>query len=302
MLAKSVSGGSAPAQAAGAATSDKPDDAATSAATDPDPSAAALALILQSMAAAQAPSPAAQANPPAPAAQEGTNATNAIDAAGSSQGKDGSTGASLQNLLSLLGEDADSDLEPAPKPGLTDNSDPMAVQAAPTDNSAALNASAASAQMSAASHFQLQHSAAAPDNEVKSPVGSAAWADELGGKVTWMAHQGIQSASLQLSPEHLGPVEVHISVQDGGTSVWFGASQADTRAALEQALPRLREMFATQGMSLADAGVSRQAPQQQPKQAPVSGVTALTATAAADSPVGSAALLHIRLGLLDTYA
>ena len=138
---------------------------------------------------------------------------------------------------------------------------------------------------------------------MKSPVGTSAWADELGGKITWMAKQGIESASLRLSPEHLGPVEVHISVQNGATSVTFGAAQADTRTALEQALPRLREMFANQGLTLADAGVSREPPRQPqtkpPAIASISGVSGVSVDGVSSV---TTALPPIRLGLLDTYA
>src|SRR5581483_4557197 len=101
---------------------------------------------------------------------------------------------------------------------------------------------------------------------LSSPVGTSAWTDELGAKMTWMAHQGIESASLQLSPEHLGPVQVSISVHQGQASVWFGAAQPDTRTALQQSLPQLRQLFASQGLSLSDAGVSREPPRGQSRQ------------------------------------
>jgi flagellar hook-length control protein FliK len=135
-----------------------------------------------------------------------------------------------------------------------------------------------------------------------SQVGTDAWTDELGTKLTWMAHQGIESASLQLSPEHLGPLQVNISVHDGQASVWFGAAQPDTRAALEQSLPQLRQLFASQGLSLADAGVSRESPRGQDRQNS-SRSTAPTATIAAvhlDSSGSQTAAGG--LGLLDTYA
>jgi flagellar hook-length control protein FliK len=138
---------------------------------------------------------------------------------------------------------------------------------------------------------------------VSSPVGSNAWADELGTKVTWMAHQGIESASLQLSPEHLGPLQVTISVRDGQASVWFGAAQPDTRTALQQSLPQLRQLFASQGLTLSDAGVSRESPRGQDRQrltrtgSSISGVSA----ASLDSSSGSASLSG-GVGLVDTYA
>jgi flagellar hook-length control protein FliK len=130
-------------------------------------------------------------------------------------------------------------------------------------------------------------------------VGTAAWADEIGARVVMMTESGTHTASLKLSPEHLGPLEISITVRDDKASVWFGAAHADTRAAIETALPRLREMFAAQGLSLADAGVFREPPrEQQPVVRSSSGsmgqgdaVEEVTATAA-----------RARLGLVDAYA
>ncbi len=301
---------------ANASTAAKTADDGQADPVQPDPVAMALALVAQSMAAAQqSQGPAAAAKGTSPASADGSDAASAgavgaagpvSGAAGSTQGVDGSaaagsSGLSMQNLISLLTE-ADSDSEPAlheaTKP------DPTASAPANSDSSGGSSTSgpsSANPHMSVGSHFALQHAAAdAPTPAVKSPVGTSAWADELGGKITWMAHQGIDSASLRLSPEHLGPVEVRISVQDGATSVMFGAAHADTRAAIEQALPRLREMFATQGLTLTDAGVSREPPKQQSKPSQVGALSAISA-AAEDGPSASSAL-RVRLGLLDTYA
>jgi flagellar hook-length control protein FliK len=95
---------------------------------------------------------------------------------------------------------------------------------------------------------------------VAAPVGTPAWTEEIGARMTWMAEQGRHTASLKLSPEQLGPLEIRISIREDQASVWFGAAHADTRAAIEHALPRLREMFAAQGLSLTDAGVFQEAP------------------------------------------
>jgi flagellar hook-length control protein FliK len=111
--------------------------------------------------------------------------------------------------------------------------------------------------------------------------------------------QGKHTASLRLSPEHLGPLEIQISMNDDQASVYFGAAHADTRAALENALPKLREMFASQGLSLADAGVHREPPRQQGNpaaQSPASG------NFAAENGEQTVAAAHVRLGLLDAYA
>jgi flagellar hook-length control protein FliK len=132
---------------------------------------------------------------------------------------------------------------------------------------------------------------------VHAPVGTAAWADEIGARVVMMSESGSHTASLKLSPEHLGPLEISIQVRDDKASVWFGAAHADTRAAIENALPRLREMFEAQGLSLSDAGVFREPPREQAvvKNNTTSGIGEPTDEVAA---VGTRA----KLGLIDAYA
>ena len=112
---------------------------------------------------------------------------------------------------------------------------------------------------------------------IQSPVGSAAFADEVTSRVTSLAQSGITQAQLQLNPTDLGPVQVHITMQSGQASVWFGATHSDTRAALEQSLPRLREMFASAGLPLSDSGVFREPPQQ-PQSQPAAGNSRMPAS------------------------
>jgi flagellar hook-length control protein FliK len=208
----------------------------------------------------------------------------------------------IQDLISLLPQGSAGDTTSASADLVRADASANAAAIAPqVDANAVAGTAAPAAHMSVASHFALQHpnsDAGGITADLRAPVGTPAWNDELGGQLTWMAHQGIESASLHLSPEHLGPLEIRISVREGDASVWFGATQADTRTALEQALPRLRELFATQGLTLADAGVSREPPRGQSKSnlprgiAPVSGVGSDELSIAA----------RVRLGLVDTYA
>ena len=82
-------------------------------------------------------------------------------------------------------------------------------------------------------------------------------------------------------------------------NVWFGAQQADTRAALIDALPRLREMFAANGLSLGEANVSQEAPRQDSEAA-----RAFRGEAAAESAVTRdlPRQTRVSLGMIDTYA
>ena len=91
---------------------------------------------------------------------------------------------------------------------------------------------------------------------IDTPMKDSAWADALGSRVSWLLTRNIPSAELRLSPAELGTVQVQISVDDNTAKIAFSAGQAVAREALEAALPRLRDMFSDNGMTLADASVS----------------------------------------------
>lgn len=143
-----------------------------------------------------------------------------------------------------------------------------------------------------------QQTEAPVQRSMHTPVGTRAWENELGTQINWMTERGHQAASLRLSPEHLGPLEVRISIKDDQASVWFGAAHADTRAAIESALPRLREMMASQGLALNDAGVFKEPPQQQPH-------ARIDRGNGSEANGGTEELQSVtvsRLGLVDAYA
>lgn len=72
----------------------------------------------------------------------------------------------------------------------------------------------------------------------------------LSERVQWLVKEGIQSAELTLHPQDMGPIRIEMSIDGTATSIDFAATQADTRAAIEQALPRLRDLLAEQGLQL----------------------------------------------------
>ena len=171
-----------------------------------------------------------------------------------------------------------------------------------TTDSGGTDAAQAAAGLQAASLTRPNSSVGAATLTIHAPVGSTAFADEVSARVTGLAQSGITQAQLQLNPADLGPVQVHITMQAGQASVWFGATHADTRAALEQSLPRLRELFAGAGMPLTDSGVFREPPQQQQAQTqPLSSNARATLGEAVVAPTVTQ-VANIRLSLLDTYA
>lgn len=93
------------------------------------------------------------------------------------------------------------------------------------------------------------------------PLDQAGWDRVLGQRLSWMIESGNHSVDIALDPPELGPLQVRISTQNDQAQVHFVSSQAAVRDALEQALPRLRDMLEAQGLQLAHADVSDQSPQ-----------------------------------------
>lgn len=85
-----------------------------------------------------------------------------------------------------------------------------------------------------------------------------AWGDEFSQKITWMATQQNQSAELHLNPPQLGPLDVSIKMNGDQATATFTSPHAAVRDAIEQAMPKLREMLADSGITLGNAMVSDQ--------------------------------------------
>jgi flagellar hook-length control protein FliK len=137
-------------------------------------------------------------------------------------------------------------------------------QAAPAldlaDASAANAAPAALGALQAA--MQTVHAPATHVDKLMPAVGTPAWDQALGQKIVWMAQGGEQSATLTMNPPDLGPMQVVLSISNNQATVDFMSAQPEVRAALESALPRLREMMSESGVQLGQANVSAGSQQQ----------------------------------------
>lgn len=91
---------------------------------------------------------------------------------------------------------------------------------------------------------------------VDMPVLESGWDKLISERVLLMANGRLQNAELRLTPAELGPLRVQVTVEDGAAHVAFQAQHALTREAIEQAMPRLREMLADSGLSLGQTSVS----------------------------------------------
>lgn len=72
----------------------------------------------------------------------------------------------------------------------------------------------------------------------------------LGDQVLMMAGQGINKAHLSLNPHELGPVEIRLSMVNDEVSIQVASANAMVRDTIEDAMPRLRELFDEAGLKL----------------------------------------------------
>lgn len=106
----------------------------------------------------------------------------------------------------------------------------------------------------------------APVMEIAAPVGSPGWGNALADKVTWMSSQGSQVAELHLNPQHLGPLDVQLTIVNDQASAVFVSHHPAVREAIEAAMPRLRDMLAESGIMLGNTMVGAESFQQQQQQ------------------------------------
>ncbi|MCL1530287.1 flagellar hook-length control protein FliK [Xanthomonas nasturtii] len=132
-------------------------------------------------------------------------------------------------------------------------------------------------------------------------LGSDNFDDAIGARMSWLADQKIGHAHIKVTPNEMGPVEVRLHLDGDKVNASFTAANADTRQALEQSLPRLREMLGQNGFQLGQADVGQQ---QQNPSGNRNGANGSGNGLSLDDapPVGIPSVVLRQRGLLDAYA
>ena len=93
---------------------------------------------------------------------------------------------------------------------------------------------------------------------MQAPMQSREWAGEMAQRLVMMVSSKLNKAEIQLNPREMGTIDVKVSVKHDQANVIFSSHVAPTRDALEQAIPRLREMMEQNGVALGDVDVRDQ--------------------------------------------
>lgn len=84
------------------------------------------------------------------------------------------------------------------------------------------------------------------------------WSQQFGQQMLQFVQRGDRQVELRLNPAELGPLSISLRVDEQGAQAHFLSAHASVRAAVEQAIPQLRESLAEQGITLAEAQVGEQ--------------------------------------------
>lgn len=89
------------------------------------------------------------------------------------------------------------------------------------------------------------------------------WPQQFGEKVVWMTKTDVQSAQISLNPPELGPIQITLNLSGDQAKISFASPHLEVRQSIESALPQLKEMLSSSGISLGQANVGANLQQQQ---------------------------------------
>jgi flagellar hook-length control protein FliK len=84
------------------------------------------------------------------------------------------------------------------------------------------------------------------------------FAGEMTARMKMLVRDGVREARIQLHPAELGRLQVTVNMDGDQARVAFVAESNAARDAIEQSLPRLRELFEQAGLQLAQSDVGQQ--------------------------------------------
>jgi flagellar hook-length control protein FliK len=96
-----------------------------------------------------------------------------------------------------------------------------------------------------------------PAYPITPSISQSGWDEAIGQRLVWMASQNIQTATLNINPEHLGPLQVQIQMDSNQqANVQFFSALPEVRLALQNSIPMLSQMLEQTGIHLGQSDVS----------------------------------------------
>jgi flagellar hook-length control protein FliK len=166
------------------------------------------------------------------------------------------------------------------------------------DRASDVSASAIAAPFAIAAHGDTM-----PQVTIAPRMDTPEWQPAFAHNVKMLVNDGVTGATLQLNPAEFGPIQVRIVMTEQRADISFMVTSTDANAALQSALPELRDQLARSGIQLGQTSVGAQS--QNPHQpAPAPRPTVATAgTPGTSAPAGAPQPVRPRSSSqIDTFA
>lgn len=99
---------------------------------------------------------------------------------------------------------------------------------------------------------------ASPTQVLNAPLATPQWQQGLGQQLVALHQRGAQQMELHLRPADLGPLSISLKVDDQLAQLQLFSTNPQVRAAIEQAIPQLRQTLEESGIQLGEATVGEQ--------------------------------------------
>jgi len=93
---------------------------------------------------------------------------------------------------------------------------------------------------------------------LQTQISNPEWGSDFSKRIQFLVKNNMQHADLRLDPPDMGKIHVKINLSQDQASVSFVSAHGNVRDAIEQAMPRLRELLNESGIQLGNTDVASQ--------------------------------------------
>ena len=109
------------------------------------------------------------------------------------------------------------------------------------------------------SNSPISNNASTTNYQINTNLYQSGWNEAFNQRVIFMLHNNINSASISINPEHLGPIEIQLQMDaNQQTSIHFIANNPDARQIITESIQQLGEILDQSGIQLGQTSVSSQ--------------------------------------------
>ncbi len=156
------------------------------------------------------------------------------------------------------------------------------------------------------SKLPISNNASTANYQISTNLYQPGWTEAFNQRVIFMGHNNINSASISINPEHLGPIQVQLQMNaNQQTSIHFVVNNPDVRQIINDSIQQLGAIFDQSGIQLGQTSVSSQSKNSEGREqkAPRESVNNMTETANTDgnNSSNSSSTTITKHGLINTY-